>query len=279
MDLSELADTLIERFTNPPPVVTVLRLSGLIMAGGGLLRGGLNLANLAAPLAAAFRPKRLAAVALTVNSPGGSPVQSALIGNRIRALAEERSVPVVAFVEDLAASGGYWLAAAADEIFADPASILGSIGVVSAGFGLDEAIRRLGISRRLHTAGARKRMLDPFLPEKPEDVARLKILQEEIHDTFKAWVRLRRQGRLAAPEDDLFNGDVWTGRRAVELGLADGLGDLRTVMRARFGDKVRLVAVGERRAWWRPRLFRSEELPAGLLAAIEERLSWARWGL
>ena len=278
MDFADLANSAIDRLTNPPPVVSVLRLAGIIRAGGGMLRGGVNIANLAGPIAAAFKPRRLAAVALVVNSPGGSAAQSALVGRRIRAHAEERKVPVLAFVEDVAASGGYWLAAAADEIFVEETSIVGSIGVVSAGFGLDEAIGRLGIHRRLHTSGERKRMLDPFLPEKPEDVARLAELQGEIHQAFKAWVKSRRAGRLKAAEDVLFNGDVWTGGRAVELGLADGLGDVRAVTRARFGDKVRLRAVGERRSWWRRR-FRVEDLPAGLLAAVEERLAWSRWGL
>jgi len=276
MDIPELFSDVVERFTNPPRVVTVLRLAGIIAPGGGVLRGGINLANQAAAIEAAFKPKRLAAVALAINSPGGSAAQSALIGKRIRAHAAEKKVPVVAFVEDVAASGGYWLAAAADEIFADEASIIGSIGVVSAGFGLHEAIRRLGIERRLHTQGERKRMLDPFLPEKPEDVARLSALQADIHDGFKDWVRSRRQGKLAAPEDTLFNGDIWTGRQALELGLIDGLGDVRGVMRSRFGDKVRLLVVGERRSWLRRKLGMTE---SGLLGAIEERLGWMRWGL
>ncbi|MBI5163135.1 MAG: S49 family peptidase [Magnetospirillum sp.] len=264
---------------HPPPVVTVVRLNGLIAAGGGMLRGGLNLAGQEGILKAAFAPRRLAAVALAVNSPGGSPVQSALLGARIRAHAEERHVPVLAFVEDVAASGGYWLAAAADEIFADASSIVGSIGVVSAGFGVHEAIARLGIERRLHTQGERKRMLDPFLPEKPEDVARLMALQADIHDAFKAWVRQRRGARLTADEATLFTGEVWTGRRAVALGLIDGLGDLRSVLRARFGEKVRLKPVGGRRGGWLRRRLGLDAGPADWLAAVEERLTWGRWGL
>lgn len=278
MDIADSANALIERLANPPPVVTVLRLSGLIAAGVGMLRGGINLANQAGPLKAAFAPKRLAAVALVVNSPGGSPVQSSLIAQRIRRHAEERKVPVLAFVEDVAASGGYWLAAAADEIIADPASIIGSIGVVSAGFGFHEAIARLGIERRLHTQGDRKRLLDPFLPEKPEDVARLKELQADMHDLFKAWVRDRRGAKLVGDDDALFNGDIWTGKRAVEFGLIDALGDLRTTCRARYGDKVRLRLVGDRRRWWGRRLL-GNELLGEALAVAEERLAWARWGL
>lgn len=274
MNVSELID----RLVHPPPIVTVVRLSGLIAAGGGMLRGGLNLANQAGILKAAFRPKRLAAVALVVNSPGGSPVQSSLIAKRIRAHARERSVPVLAFVEDVAASGGYWLAVAADEIVADPASIIGSIGVVSAGFGFHEAIKRLGIERRLHTQGERKRLLDPFLPEKPEDVERLKDIQGDIHDLFKAWVRERRAGKLVGDPEVLFNGDIWTGRRALELGLIDALGDLRTTCRARFGDKVRLRLVGDARPWWRRLPFKGE-MATEMLAAVEERAAWARWGL
>lgn len=278
MDISETFNELVERFTNPPPVVSVVRLSGLIAAGGGLTRGGINIANQAGVLKAAFAPKRLVAVALVINSPGGSPVQSALIGQRIRQHAAEKKVPVIAFVEDVAASGGYWLAASADEIIADAASIVGSIGVVSAGFGFTEAIARLGIERRMHAQGERKHLLDPFLPEKPEDVARLETLQADIHDGFKSWVRERRAGKLAAPEETLFNGDIWTGRQAVELGLVDSVGELRATMRARFGAKVRLRPVGLRRSPLSRLLGPRAEAP-DLLAAVEERLSWARWGL
>ncbi|MGE5475728.1 MAG: S49 family peptidase [Bacteroidales bacterium] len=278
MDIAELFTDAVERVTNPPPIVSVVRLSGLIAAGGGMLRGGINLANQAGVLKAAFAPKRLAAVALVVNSPGGSPVQSALVANRIRQHAAEKKVPVVAFVEDVAASGGYWLAAAADEIIADPASIVGSIGVVSAGFGFTEALQRLGIERRVHTQGERKRMLDPFMPERPEDVARLESLQADIHDGFKEWVRTRRGAKLAGDEAALFNGDIWTGRQALALGLVDGLGDLRTAMRARYGDKVRLRLVGQRRPPWR-RWLGPGSLAPDLLAAVEERLAWGRWGL
>lgn len=279
MDIADLLD----RFVNPPPLVTVVRLSGLISASGpGLMRHGLSLGTTAGLLKAAFAPKRLAAVALLVNSPGGSPVQSALIAKRIRAHAAEAKVPVLAFVEDLAASGGYWLAAAADEIFVDDSSLLGSIGVVSAGFGLQEAIRRLGIERRLHTQGERKRILDPFLPERPEDVDKLLALQAEMHASFKDWVRSRRGAKLKGPEEALFNGDIWTGRQAVALGLADAVGEARGELRRRFGDKVRIRLIGERRGWIK-RLLRTEaDLPgvaAQMLAAVEERLIWGRYGL
>ena len=279
MDIGDFFSNAVERVTNPPPLVSVVRLSGLIAAGGGMVRGGVNLANQAGVLRSAFAPRRLAAVALVVNSPGGSPVQSALIAKRIRDHAAERKVPVVAFVEDVAASGGYWLAAAADEIYADPASIVGSIGVVSAGFGFVEALQRLGVERRVHTQGERKRMLDPFMPERPEDVARLESLQADIHASFKDWVRERRTGKLVGEESALFNGDIWTGRQALTLGLVDGLGDLRGTMRARFGDKVRLRLVGGRRPPWARLLGPRSGLAPDLLAAVEERLAWGRWGL
>lgn len=279
MDIADLFHSAVERVTNPPPVVTIVRMSGLIAPGGGVLRGGINMANQAAVLKTAFAPKRLAAVALIINSPGGSPVQSSLIGKRIRAHAEEKKIPVIAFVEDVAASGGYWLAAAADEIIADANSILGSIGVVSAGFGFEDAIEKLGIHRRLHTQGERKRMLDPFLPEKPDEVERLLALQADMHASFKDWVRARRGDRLKAADEILFNGDIWTGTRALDLGLVDGLGDIRTSLRARYGEKVRLHLVGDRRGWLK-RWFRSEhDLPAQMMAAVEERLMWSRWGL
>jgi signal peptide peptidase SppA len=278
MDIAELLNDTVDRWTNPPPLVSVVRLSGLIAAGGGMLRGGINLANQAGVLKAAFAPKRLAAVALVVNSPGGSPVQSALIGKRIRQHAEEKKVPVIAFVEDVAASGGYWLAAAADEIIADAASIVGSIGVVSAGFGFTEAITKLGIERRVHTQGERKRMLDPFMPERPEDVERLEALQADIHEGFKEWVRERRGRKLEGDENALFNGDIWTGRQALALGLVDSLGDLRSTMRARYGEKVRLRLVGQRRPPW-ARWFSPRSLAPDLLAAVEERMAWGRWGL
>jgi signal peptide peptidase SppA len=261
------------------PTVTVLRLAGVI---GPLvpLRGGLSGHELAGPIERAFAGRGLVAVALVINSPGGSPVQSALIQQRIRALAEERAIPVLAFVEDVAASGGYWLALAADEIFVDPSSIVGSIGVISSGFGFDQAIGRLGIQRRLYTAGERKSLLDSFSPERPEDVSRLKRLQADIHDNFKALVRARRGARLKGDEADLFSGEAWLGQRALELGLVDGIGELRATLRARFGTRVRLRPVPTQRRTWRRRLGLIEsDLPGDLLAGLEARQLWARFGL
>jgi len=290
----------IERVRNPPPVVAVLRLSGII-GQLGPLRTGLTLAGLAEAIERAFSLRRLRAVALAVNSPGGSAVQSALICRRIRALAEEKEVPVFAFAEDVAGSGGYWLALAGDEIFADESSIIGSVGVIFKSFGLAEAIGRLGIERRVYTAGENKSLLDPFTPEDPDDVARIKAIQGDVHETFKAMVRSRRQGKLKAEEEELFSGAFWSGRRALELGLIDGIGDLRTVMRERFGDEVRLRVVTPARPWLKRRfgpglgprhwdgaspagvpslgVAAGAELVAGIIAAIEERALWSRFGL
>ena len=274
----------IGRFKEPPPVVAVIRLAGVIGALGPL-RMGLTLSGLAGQIERAFKLPRLKAVALAVNSPGGAPVQAALIGGRIRALAEEKEIPVIAFAEDVAASGGYWLACAADEIYADGNSIIGSIGVISSGFGFHELLQRVGVERRLHTAGDKKSLLDPFTAEDPKDVARLKSLQKEIHESFKDQVRERRGERLKGSEKVLFSGEFWTGRKALELGLIDGLGDLRGVLRERYGEKLRLKRVDGVRPWWRRRLPAGSALPApqdwaaGLLAAVEERAFWSRYGL
>lgn len=265
-----------ERFQNPPPAVAVVRLAGVIGGGVPFRRAGLNAQAVGLVLEKAFKIGDVKAVALVINSPGGSPVQSSLIAKRVRALAAEHEVPVVAFAEDVAASGGYWLACAGDEIFVDESSIIGSIGVVSAGFGFKELIARYGIERRVYTAGERKNMLDPFVEEKSDDVERLRALQEEIHDAFKAMVRERRAGKLKAPEDELFTGEFWAGARAVELGLADGINDLHAVMRERFGDKVRLVRVGGRRGLGQ-RLGLS--MVDSMVQVVEERLQWARFGL
>jgi len=274
----------VERLRNPPPVVAVLRLDGVI--GPRQWRTAMSLASHAAALERAFAISRLSGVALAINSPGGSPVQSSLLFRRIRQLAEEKGVPVFAFAEDVAASGGYWLALAGDEIYAEEASLLGSIGVVSAGFGVARLIDRLGIERRLNTAVERKSLLDPFLPEDPDDVARLSELQQDIHETFKAHVRRRRLGKIDADDETLFSGEVLTGRMALARGLIDGIGDLRSVMRARFGDNVRLVPIAteRRRRWWMPRPRRLVERDlwtpvADAIGWLEARALWARFGL
>jgi serine protease SohB len=268
----------LKRLFRAPPTVAVLPLSGVIGALGPRRRG-LSLTALAPVIERAFKASNLKAVALAINSPGGSPVQSALIQRRIRALAEEKKVPVFAFAEDAAASGGYWLALAGDEIYADENSIVGSIGVVSAGFGFADAIRRLGIERRVHTAGEKKSFLDPFREEKPEDVARLRALQDEIHENFRAFVRARRGNKLKASEDELFSGEFWTGRRALALGLIDGLGDLRAVMRGRYGKEVRFRTFRQERSLLGTLLRSRQDWPEHAVAALDERLWWSRYGL
>lgn len=260
-------------FLKKPARVAVVRLTGMIASGG---RGSaLSDESVAPLLEKAFRRGKPAAVALLVNSPGGSPVQSSLIGARIRRLADETGVPVIAFVEDVAASGGYWIAAAADEIIVDASSVVGSIGVISASFGAHEFIARQGIERRVHTAGASKSMLDPFRPETDEDVARLRALLDGIHGSFKDHVTARRGAKL--PQDrDLFTGDVWIGHGAIEVGLADAVGHLVPVMKARFGDKVRFVPYTLKRGLLRRF---GATLLHDALAQVEERALYARFGL
>lgn len=267
------------------PTVAVVRLQGVITpTASPLARGVINLAAVEPALKQAFETPGAQAVALAINSPGGSPTQSALVADRIRGLAAEHELPVIAFCEDLAASGGYWLACAADEIFAHATSLVGSIGVVSGGFGLDGLLERLGVERRLHTAGQNKARLDPFLPEKHEDVVWLRGMQDELHAMFVDWVSRRREGRLQ-PGADLFTGEVWTGAKALELGLVDALGTLRGVLEQRYPD-AEIVAVEARRsllarlgvggpgaAW------RGPDAAACVLEAVERRATWARFGL
>jgi len=266
-------------FLSRPPRVAVLRMSGLIAArSGGFAAPGISAAGMAPLIDRAFALRRLAGVMLIINSPGGSAAQSSLVAQRIRRLADEKKVPVIACVEDAAASGGYWLACAADEIVVDPTSIVGSIGVIAASFGLAGAIARIGVERRLHTAGTQKSFLDPFRPERPEDLARLETLLAELHETFKDWVRTRRTGRLKAEEAALFNGRFWTGKQAVELGLADRFGEASSEIKARFGEKAREVPIGARRLPWPMRLLPGLSAEA-LLVAAEERAAWGRLGL
>ena len=272
------------RFRVVPPLVTVVRLAGAIGTVTPL-RAGLSIAGVAPMLERAFAAPDLKAVAVVVNSPGGSPAQSHLIFKRIRSLADEKKVPVLVFVEDAAASGGYMIACAGDEIFADPSSILGSIGVVSASFGLDRFIERFGIERRVHTSGENKAMLDPFRPEDPDDVARLKVLQRRIHAMFIDLVKGRRGARLKTDSPDLFTGAFWVGSEAVELGLADSVGDLRGVLRERFGAKVEIRVIPPSRQSMLARLFNRQPIPESVLdpqaviGALEERAAWARLGL
>ena len=271
------------RFRGDSPVIPVVRLAGMI-GGGGPLRSGLTLEGVAGPLARAFGVKSAPAVALVVNSPGGAAAQSHLIFKRIRALAEEKKKRVIVAVEDLAASGGYMIAAAGDEIVVDESSIVGSIGVVSAGFGFTGLIERIGVERRVHTAGKSKAMLDPFRPEREEDVQRLRAIQEDVHAAFIDLVKARR-GEKLADDPDLFSGAFWSGAKAVTLGLADRVGDLRSVLREEFGDKVRIKVIPTERSMLRRRLGLggSDRLAAGLvervIAIVDEHLMWNRFGL
>ncbi len=269
-------------------VVPVVRLSGVIGAVTPL-RPGLSLAGIARTLERAFSVKNAKAVALVINSPGGSPVQSRQIYLRIRQLAEEKKLPVLVFVEDVAASGGYMIACAGDEIFCDPSSILGSIGVVGGSFGFQELIKKVGVERRLYTAGTHKAMLDPFLPENPDDVTRLKALQREIHDIFIALVKQSRGARLKGADDVLFTGEYWAGESSVSLGLADAIGDLRSTLRARYGEKVQtpLVApaggmlsglLGRRSPGALSGFERASSLPEEAISAMETRAIWAKFG-
>jgi signal peptide peptidase SppA len=271
-------------------VVPVVRLSGLIGAVTPL-RPGMSLAGVARMLERAFATKHAKAVALVINSPGGSPVQSRQIYLRIRQLAAEKKLPVLVFVEDVAASGGYMIACAGDEIFCDPSSILGSIGVVGGSFGFQELIKRIGVERRLYTAGAHKAMLDPFLPENPDDVARVKTLQREIHAIFIALVKQSRGERLKGADDVLFTGEYWAGETSVSLGLADAIGDLRSTLRARYGEKVLTPVVAPSSGLLSGLLGRKSAgagtlagmdglaaLPDELISALESRAIWAKFG-
>ena len=271
-------------------VVPVVRLSGVIGAVTPL-RPGMTLGGIARMLQRAFSMKNAKAVALLINSPGGSPVQSRQIYLRIRQLAAEKKLPVLVFVEDVAASGGYMIACAGDEIFCDPSSILGSIGVVGGSFGMTELIRKIGVERRLYTAGSHKAMLDPFLPENPDDVARLKAIQHEIHAIFIALVKESRGARLKGAEDMLFTGEYWAGETSVSLGLADAIGDLRSTLRARYGEKVLTPVIAPSSGILAGLLGRrspgagalaaldgSAGLPEELITALETRAIWARFG-
>lgn len=287
-----LTSILPKRFRDPPPVVAVVRLSGSIAATGSSFRSSLSLASTASTLKKAFSLRGAKAVAIVINSPGGSPVQSTLIFKRIRALAEEKGLPVTVFCEDVAASGGYLIALAGDEIYADNSSIVGSIGVLFSGFGFVEAIGKLGVERRVYTAGEKKLSLDPFKPEEKDDIVRLKAIQSEIHEVFKDLVRDRRGDKIAGREDELFTGEFWAGQGALERGLIDGIADLRTLMRQRYGEKVKLRVIGRDKGWLARRLSRSSapgfpdfgagsarDLVDGALGAIEERALWSRFGL
>jgi signal peptide peptidase SppA len=288
--VDRLMDYVPLRLRRGAAVVPVVRLSGVIGAVTPL-RPGMSLAGVAKTLDRAFAMRNAKAVALVINSPGGSPVQSRQIYLRIRQLAADKKLPVLVFVEDVAASGGYMIACAGDEIFCDPSSILGSIGVVGGTFGFQELIRKIGVERRLYTAGAHKAMLDPFLPEDPDDVARIKSLQREIHAIFIALVKESRGSRLKGADDDLFSGEYWAGETSVALGLADAIGDLRSTLRARFGEKVLMPVIAPPTGMLSGLLGRKSAgagalgqldgiagLPDDLISALETRAIWAKFG-
>lgn len=265
------------RFRTKTPLVHVVHLHGSIGVGTPL-QPALTLKGVNETLERAFAGKAIAGVAISVNSPGGSPVQSAMIHDRIRALAERHKVSVYVFCEDVAASGGYWLACAGDEIYADAGSIVGSIGVISASFGFVEAMEKLGVERRVHTAGENKSILDPFQPEKEEDVERLKSLQLDIHGDFKAHVRARRGAKLVE-DPELFTGAFWTGRKAHGLGLVDGIGHMHGVLTRKFGEKLELRVIQKPQGWGLKRLGLGADIAASTIEALEARSIWARFGL
>lgn len=263
--------------------VAVIRLSGVIADSAQMKRAGISHHKFTKIIDRAFEVKNLKAVALVINSPGGAPAQCALISAQIRRLAQEKDMPVYAFVEDVAASGGYWLACAADHIYAQETSVVGSIGVISAGFGLEDFIKRYDIKRRIYTSGKDKSFLDPFRPEKSEDISRLRDLQEQMHDSFKNWVRERRAGKITAAESDVMEGAFWTGTDALEKGLIDGIGDAASVMTEKFGEDIKLVDLSPEKG------FLSGLNPLGAeakddwiadaLATAETRAFWSRFGL
>lgn len=274
-----------KRFRKTELVIPVIRMHGTIMAGGSQFRPALNLASYGPLLDKAFGMKDAPAVAITLNSPGGSPVQSRMIFNRIRQLAEEKNKKVLIFVEDVAASGGYMIALAGDEIIADPTSIVGSIGVVSGGFGFPEMLKKIGVERRVYTSGQNKAILDPFQPAKDGDIEYLKSLQVEIHNVFIDMVKMRRGAKL---KDDpaLFSGLFWTGMRGLDLGLIDGLGDMRDVLRRRYGQKVKLQLISGARNFFGKKLpgvdlqgqAIAASAAAGLAEVAEEKALWSRYG-
>ncbi|MBR72244.1 MAG: S49 family peptidase [Rhodospirillaceae bacterium] len=277
------------RFGRTSRVVAIVRLDGII-GNAGAFRAGLTDDRLGPVIDRAFRIKGLKALALVINSPGGSPVQSALIHDRIRRLSNEKNVPVLAFVEDVAASGGYWLAISADEIFVNCNSIVGSIGVIYSGFGFSRAMEKIGVERRLYTAGQKKSMLDPFSPEHSEDIKKLTIIQNEMHQNFINAVRGRRGQRLKGDNSELFSGEFWLGKQAMEYGLVDSLGELVSVLKERFGDDVKMRKVALRRSWFRRRFPMlgvsdiqlseiGENLALNALSAIEKRSLWGKYGL
>ena len=273
-------------FKSKKPTVALLKLYGIISSEGRLGgRGSLNLNDLSDSISKAFNHKSIKAVALLVNSPGGSPVQSALISNRIRELAAEKDMPVYCFIEDLAASGGYWLSCSADEIYAMKSSIVGSIGVISSGFGAVEAIKKIGIERRVYSEGKNKGLLDPFLPEKKQDIIQIKKIQKDLHGQFIKWIKLRRGKRLKGSDAVLFNAGIWSGIKAKELGLVDGIGDYYSIMKSVFGRNVKFKDFSKKQSWFKQRFltqkntFHTDDIFKSLINNLEEKIIWSKYGL
>lgn len=270
-------------FFSKTPIISLIKLSGVISPEGRLgSRNNLNLNDLSDSLTKAFNFKNVKAVALLINSPGGSPVQSSLISNRIRELSFEKEIPVYAFIEDVAASGGYWLSCTADKIYAIESSIVGSIGVISSGFGAVEAIKRLGIERRVYTQGKNKGMLDPFLPEKKEDIDQIINIQKDLHDQFISWIKKRRGKRIKAPDDKIFNAGIWSGRQAKDLGLVDDIGDYYSVMKKKFGKDIKFKDFSKKQSWIKQKFFstsKGSDMFNSFLNSIEEKLIWSKYDL
>lgn len=278
----------LNQFLNPKDRIAVLRMGGVIADPSMMRRAGISYHKFREAVAEAFEIKKLKALALLINSPGGAPAQCSLISSQIQALSAEKNIPVFAFVEDVAASGGYWLACIGDEIYAQESSIVGSIGVISSGFGLDQFIRKHDIERRVHTSGREKSFLDPFKPEKADDLARLRKVQSGIHEAFKLWVRSRRGGKLSGSDEDLMEGAFWTGLEAVERGLIDGIGDVASVMKEKYGEEIDFIDCTPGRKGVLASLlssFGGEARaaigfdPGALLEVAEERSAWNRFGL
>jgi signal peptide peptidase SppA len=259
------------------PIVSVIKLQGVIGAGAGM-KSGISIDSLDEEITKAFNVKKLQAVAIVINSPGGSPVQSELIYKKIKSLSIEKKVPVLSFAQDVAASGGYWLLCAGDEIYASENSIIGSIGVISAGFGFSEVIKKLGVERRIYTQGKNKSVLDPFSPEKEEDIALIKNIQKDIHDSFKNLVKTSREGKLKSDDDHLFSGEFWTGKEAVKLGLVDHIGDMDSVIKSRFGEKVKIKSFSKEKGWFR-RQFGLSSMIDHLFDLVVEKIHLERFGL
>ena len=267
-----------KRFFSKDINIPTLRLTGVI-GQAGIARSGLTIAGIEKLVDKLFSDKKAPAVALIINSPGGSPTQSSLIAEKIINLAKEKNKKVYAFVEDVAASGGYWLACAADEIYLDLNSIVGSIGVISPGFGFVDLIKKIGVERRVYTSGKSKSFLDPFKEEKKEDIDRLKSIQEQIHENFIEYVKSRRGSKLlSSADDEIFSGLFWVGKKGVDLGLADGIGSINQIIREKYGNKAKIKIIDQKKSFLQKRLSSSIN-NNDIFNRLEEMIMWSRYGL